>query len=217
LEYEKLLVKSDQSEETETAELLNAEAVPRGKSVLEKSKQDEHIENWQKDKAFSKWVTSEPVLGDIDLRPYFFASKEREDFFFEQIKSEQLRELVSRLMGGTMVIATANEEITKLSQDDAKTVFEHLTNRIKKSGDISKQPKGIDGVRVLVEHHKELESSLVGFIENFTAKTVGVWVCTGWDKSITTDVCKMRLRTYLSKLEKDGSLLTKKAAQTALN
>jgi hypothetical protein len=116
-----------------------------------------------------------------------------------------------------MVVATANEEITKLSQEDAKTVFGHLANRIKKAGDISKQPKGIDGVRVLVERDKELESSLVGLIENFYTKTVGAWVCNGWDKSITTDVCKMRLRTYLSKLEKDGSLLTKKAAQTALN
>jgi hypothetical protein len=216
LEYEKLLAKSNQSEKIEIAESLDAEAVPKGKSVPKKSKQDEHIESWQKEKAFSKWVESEPALGDIDLRPYFFASKEREDFFFEQIKSEQLRELVSRLMGGTMVIATANEEITKLTQDDAKTVFEHLANRIKKSGDISKQPKGIDGVRALVEHHKELEPSLVGLVESFNVKIVGVWVCNGWDKSITTDTCKTRLHTYLLKLEKEGLPLTKKAAQTAL-
>jgi hypothetical protein len=155
-------------------------------------------------------------LGDIDLRPYFFASKEREDFFFEQIKSEQLRELVLRLMGGTMVIATANEEITKLTQEDAKTVFWHLANRIKKSGDISTQPKGIDGVRVLVERHKELEPSLVGLIENFNVKTVGAWVCNGWDKSITTDACKIKLHAYLSRLEKEGSLFTKKFVQTVL-
>jgi hypothetical protein len=179
LEYEKILEKNDQPEKIETTKPLNADTVPRGKSAPEKPKQDEHIENWQKDKTFSKWVANEPVLGDIDLRPYFFASKEREGFFFEQIKSEQLRELVLRLMGSTMVIATANEEITKMTQEDAKTVFGHLANRIKKAGDISKQPKGIDGIRVLVEHHKELEPSLVGLIENFNAKTVGVWVCNG--------------------------------------
>jgi hypothetical protein len=119
-------------------------------------------------------------------------------------------------MGGTMVVATANEEIAKLTQDDAKTVFGHLANRIKKSGDISKQPKGIDGVRVLVEHHKELEPSLVSLIENFNAKAVGPWVCNGWDRSITTSPCKTRLHAYLSRLENEGSLLTKKAAQTAL-
>jgi hypothetical protein len=213
LEYEKLVAKSDQSEETETAEPLNAGAVPKGKSAPEKPNQDKHIENWQKDKIFSKWVASEPALGDIDLRPYFFASKESEDFFFEQIKSEQLRELLSRLMGSTMVVATANEEIKKLTQDDAKTVFGHLANRIKKAGDISKQPKGIDGVRVLVEYHKELEISLVGLIENFDTKTVGAWICNGWDKSITTGACKTRLHAYLSKLEKEGSPFTKKAAQ----
>jgi hypothetical protein len=216
LEYEKLLAKNGQSEEIETAESLDAGTVPKGKPVPEKPKQDEHIENWKKDKGFSKWVASEPVLGDIDLRPYFFASKESEDFFFEQIKSEQLRELVSKLMGGTMVVATANDEITKLTQEDAKTVFRHLADRIKKAGDISTQPKGIDGVRVLVEHHKELEPSLISLIENFDAKTVGAWVCNGWDKSITTGDCKARLRAYLSKLENEGSLFTKKIAQTAL-
>jgi hypothetical protein len=198
----------------ETAEPL-ADAVLKEKSTLKMPKQDKHIENWKKDKAFSKWAASEPALGDIDLRSYFFASKEREVFFFEQIKSEQLRELVSRLTGGTMVVATANEEITKLTQDGAKTVFGHLTNRIKKSSDISTQPKGIDGVRVLVERHKELEPSLVGLIENFNIKTVGPWVCTGWDKSITTDTCKTRLYAYLSRLENEGLPLTKKAAQTA--
>jgi hypothetical protein len=216
LEYEKLLAKSDQSEEMGTAELSNDEAIPRGKSAPDKLKQGERIENWQKDKAFSNWVVSEPALGDIDLRPYFFASKEREDFFYEQIKSEQLRELVSRLMGSTMVIATASEDITKLTQGDAKTVFRHISNRIKKSSDISKQPKGIDGIRALVEQHKELETSLVSLIENFNTKTVGIWICNGWDKSITTDSCRKSLRIYLSKLEKEGLSLTKKAAQTAL-
>jgi hypothetical protein len=214
LEYEKLLAKSDQSEEIETAKSLDTEALPGGKFAPEKSIQDKHIENWQKNKIFSKWVASEPILGDIDLRPYFFASKEREDFFFEQIKSEQLRELVSRLMGSTMVVATANEEITKLTQEDAKTIFGHLASRIKKADDISKQPKGIDGVRILVEHHKELENSLLDLIENFDAKIVGAWVCNGWDKSITTNAGKTRLHAYLSKLEKEGLLFTKKAAQT---
>jgi len=155
-------------------------------------------------------------LGNIDLRPYFFASKERENLFFEQIKSEKLRELVTRLMGGAMVVATANEEIKTLTQDDAKKVFDHLIIRIKKVSDISSQPNGIIGIRSLVENHKELESSLIRFIEYFNAKTVGVWICSGWSNSISTDSGKAQFCTYLSKLEKEGNALTKKAAQIAI-
>lgn len=84
---------------------------PRNGQMQETPKIDEHIEQWKKDRSFSKWVISEPTLKDVDLRTYFFACKEREDFFFEQIKSEQLRELVYVLMSGKMAIAGKNDEI----------------------------------------------------------------------------------------------------------
>lgn len=215
-EFEKLLAKSSQPVETETNELPITKAVSREKPAPEPPKPDKHIEEWQKDKDFSKWAASEPALGDIDLRPYFFASKEREDFFFEQIKSEQLRELVSKLMSTSMVIASANEEIKIISPDDAKLVFEQVAIKIKKAGSLSTQPRGIDGVRVLVEHHKELENALVDFIESFPVKMVGGWICTGWDKSITTDAYKTRLRAYITKLKTDGDRFTKAAAEAAL-
>lgn len=215
-EFERILVKSNQPVETETKEPSIAKAASKEKPVPEPPKPDKHIEEWQKDKDFSKWVASEPALGDIDLRPYFFASKEREDFFFEQIKSEQLREIVSRLMSTSMVIVSASDEIKMLSQDDAKLVFEQVAIKIKKVGNISTQPRGIDGVRVLVEHHNELENALVSFIESFPVKTVGGWICTGWDKSITTPTSKTRLRTYITKLKTDGDSFTKAAAEAAL-
>jgi hypothetical protein len=216
LEFEKLLANNDQTTKGEIDEHFDVKSAAREKAAPESAEQDKHIENWGKNKAFSTWVANEPALGDIDLRPYFFASKEREDFFFEQIKSEQLRELVSRLIGGTMVVASASEEIQNLTQDEAKMVFEQLSIKIKKVGDISKQPNGIDGIRALVEQHKEMEVALVGLIEYFNSKAVGAWICTGWDKSITSADCKTRLHAYISKLQTEGSAFTKMAAQTAL-
>lgn len=89
-------------------------STPRDKQMQETPKRIS-ILKMGKDKAFSKWVASAPMLENIDLRPYFFACKEREDFFFEQIKSEQLRELVYVLMSGKMAIASKIDEIIHLS------------------------------------------------------------------------------------------------------
>jgi len=217
-EFEKMLSNSGLNMEAETGtEAAPAVmAVSREKPTPELPKPDKHIVEWCKDKGFSKWAASEPSLGNIDLRPYFFASKEREDFFFEQIKSEQLRELVSILMSTKMVIANKNEEIRSLTKDEAQLVFDQMIIKIKKSGGISTQPNGIDGIRVLVEFHKEFENALLGFIESFPVKTVGAWICTGWDKSITTDEGKAKLRAYISKLKTGGERFTKAAAEAAL-
>ena len=213
-EFRKLLTKSEQPAEPEVPNI--AMAVSREKPMPEPPKLDKHIEDWRKDNDFSKWVASEPALGNIDLRPYFFASKEREDYFFEQIKSEKLRELVSKLMSTSMVIASANEEIKNLTQEEAKRVYDQVTIKTKKALDISKQPNGIDGIRTLVELHKELETALITFIESFPVKTVGAWICTGWDKSITTEASNIRLREYITKLKTDGQGFTKVAANAAL-
>jgi D-ribose pyranose/furanose isomerase RbsD len=217
-EFEKLLAESESSVETETESEVSpvAKDASREKNTPEPPKLDERIIKWQNNKDFSKWATSDPTIGDIDLRPYFFASKEREDFFFEQVKSEQLRELVSILMSAKMVIANATDKINKLTQDEAKLVYGQVIIKTNKIGNISAQPRGIDGLRTLVEHHQELESNLVTFIESFPANTVGAWICTGWDKAITTETGKAKLKAYITKLKANGNRLTKAAAEVAL-
>ncbi|MEG2013431.1 MAG: Qat anti-phage system ATPase QatA [Anaerovoracaceae bacterium] len=217
-EFEKLVLDSELKigVESESDGISVFKAVSREEPIPEPTKLDKHIIGWCKDKNFSKWVTSEPALGNMDLRPYFFASKEREDFFFEQIKSEQLRELVYILMSTKMVIANKNEEIQKLTKEETQLVFDQMRTKIKKSGDISTQPNGIDGIRVLVEFHKEFESALLGFIESFPVHTVGAWICTGWEKSITTVDEKAKLCAYIARLKTEGNGFTKVAAEAAL-
>lgn len=216
-EFEKILLSEPPVESTAiTGDAPVVMGASKEQPLPEVPKPDKHIVEWCKDKEFSKWAANEPTLGNIDLRPYFFASKEREDFFFEQIKSEQLRELISALMSTKMVIANKNEEIKNLTMDEAQLVLNQLIVKIKKTGSVSTQPNGMVGIRVLVEFHKELEEALLGFIESFPVNIVGAWICTGWDKCVTTDVGKTKLRAYLSKLKANGEGITKAAAEAAL-
>jgi hypothetical protein len=179
--------------------------------VVQKPEKNKDLEPWENNKDFTSWVSSEPLLGEIDLRPYFFASKEKEDFFFDQVKSDQLRILISKLMGGTMNIASANDEIKALSPADARKVFEVLSSKILKNGDIAMMPKGIEGIKALVSEHSDLEPSLIALIETFDCKRVGVWICSGWDKCITAENPKSRLSKYYESLSKEGDGLVKAA------
>lgn len=180
-------------------------------AVAPKPAKNKDLEPWENNADFTAWASSEPLLGEIDLRPYFFASKEKEDFFFDQVKSDQLRILISKLMGGTMNIASANDEIKALSPADARKVFEVLSSKILKNGDIAMMPKGIDGIKALVSHHRDLEPSLIALIETFDCKRVGVWICSGWDKCITNENAKSRLGKYYESLLKEGNGLVRAA------
>jgi len=175
-------------------------------AVVPKPEKNKDLESWENNADFTAWVSSE-----LDLRPYFFASKEKEDFFFDQVKSDQLRILISKLMGGTMNIASANNEIKALSPADARKVFDVLSSKILKTGDIAMMPKGIEGIKALVSQHRDLEPSLIALIETFDCKRVGVWICSGWDKCVTTENSKSRLGKYYKSLSEEGIGLVKVA------
>jgi len=205
LELSKEPETSDEDKEKSKKEKIKTLAVMTG------PKKNKDLESWENNTDFAAWVSSEPLLGETDLRPYFFASKEKEDFFFDQVKSDQLRHLISKLMGGTMNIASANDEIKALSPADAKKVFEVLSSKILKNGDIAMMPKGIEGIKALVTHHSDLEQPLLGLIEAFDCKKVGAWVCNGWDKCLTTENSKSRLEKYYESLSKEGNAFVKMA------
>lgn len=180
-------------------------------AVAPKTEKTKDLESWENNVNFTAWVSSAPLLGEIDLRPYFYVSKGKEDFFFDQVKSDQLRILISKLMGGTMNIASANDEIKALSREDAQKVFDVLASKILKNGDIAMMPKGIEGIRALVSQHSDLEPSLIALIETFDCKRVGAWICSGWDKCGIIPNEKSRLDKYYERLSKEGNELVKVA------
>ena len=205
---------SDTQEPANSKDEAGEELVGTGNAATpaaEETSDDKTTAEWSKKTAFKKWALNQPLLGDVDLRPYFFACKEREDFFFERIKSEQLLELISKLMGKSFNVISAAEEIKALTGDGPKKAFDILAKKIKKISDISNEPAGIVGIRSLVAIHSHLENSLVSLIESFDCATVGPWIIKGWGDSITSAEGKARLKTHFEKLAKNGSKTTKAA------
>ena len=187
------------------------EATDENEDVSGQNEPPSTMAAWEGDKGFQEWIRTEPLLGNVDLRPYFFASKGSEDLLFSQARIDRLRELVLALMGSTMTIASRNDEIKNLTEKDAEKVFDLICHKIKKIPNYTAQPSGINGLITLVSMHEELELKLVMFIESFNCAKVGVWICKGWDKAIKSREMVIRLETYKNKLRKEGSPVVKAA------
>lgn len=191
-----------------------AEVVQSDEKVISITKSSPKVAEWAKDNNITKWVMTEPKLGEKDLRPYFFACKEKQDYFFNQIKSEKLRIILDKLMSTSMNIASVKEEVKVLSPDDVKIVFDTLVSKILAQSNISNRPNGIEGIISLVSLHQNLQMNLVSLIEMFDTKTVGVWICKGWSGCITSAEATSRLSSYLDKLKRDGTTIVKLALKS---
>lgn len=187
---------------------------PPGKNTIVEVDMTVKCKEWSSNIYICNWAKSEPLLADIDLRPYYFASKEKEDYFFNQVKSEKLRLIIDGLMSSSMYIASITDKIKNLTGEEAKYVFDILSQKILGQGDGSKRPKGIDGIKVLVQLHKELQENLIGLITSFKNERVGLWICSGWDKCIIGKEEKEKLDKYYAQLSINGSAVVKITLKT---
>lgn len=175
----------------------------------------EKCKEWLANESLCNWANSDPLLGNVDLRPYYFASKEKQDYFFNQVKSEKLRFIIDGLMSSSVYyIASINDKIEGLTNEEAKYVFDIVSQKILGQGDGAKKPNGIDGIIMLVKFHKELQNDLIGLIASFKMDRVGAWICSGWDKCIVDGAEKSKLAEYYTLLSKNGSPLVKAALKT---
>lgn len=204
----------ESEESTKGMENKNTKNIKPTEKIDIKDSLSEKCKEWLTNTSLCNWAKSEPLLGGVDLRPYYFASKEKQDYFFTQVKSEILRFIIDGLMSSSMYIASINDKIKNLTNEEAKYVFDILSQKILGQGDGAKKPNGIDGIIVLVKFHKELQNELIGLISSFKMDRVGAWICSGWDKCIIDKQEKENLKQYYELLSKNGNVFVKSALKT---
>ncbi|MEW9123838.1 MAG: Qat anti-phage system ATPase QatA [Thermotaleaceae bacterium] len=205
----------ESKEPTKDIESKDTKNTKPEKKIDVKDSLSDTCKEWLANESLCSWAKSEPSLGDVDLRPYYFASKEKQDYFFNQVKSEKLRFIIDGLMSSSVYyIASINDKIESLANEEAKYVFDVVSQKILGQGDGTKKPDGIDGVITLVKFHKELQSELISLIASFKMDRVGAWVCSGWDKCIVDDTEKRKLAEYYAQLSQTGNPFVKAALKT---
>lgn len=163
------------------------------------------------------WVESEPSLAGKDLRPYFFACTQQEDFFFNT-QDDRMREIILTIRQGKFATESKREQIKALEATDAQYVFKRVTAEIfKQNLNVQKTPKIVEGLRVFVMIRREFQSALVDFLLTLNAGKLGIWATGGWDGCIPkTSTDRSKLNDFFKKIEeqtKNG--LVRSAAENA--
>ena len=157
------------------------------------------------DTQVKKWMELEPSLSGVDLRPYFFACTELEDFFFTH-QDERMRELVSIIRGGNMNVKNNKKKFEELDETEAVKLF-RIVSQDAFTRDLSttEAPKIIDGIRRYVEFRKELQIPLVNFLLTLSVNTIGAWAVGDWDACIPkTCEARPKLMQFYKKIEENN-------------
>lgn len=135
------------------------------KTMVEDKKTVEAKERWYDLNKIWKWITTEPEITDKDLRPYYYACKEKMDYFSGKTSKNDLSEIVELLFRDEMIIVGRVEDLKNLTNQESDQVFGIVAQKIMEKGQFDMKPKGIDGLIVLVQNKPELRKSLVDFID----------------------------------------------------
>ena len=144
----------------------------------------------------------EPSLAGIDLRPYYFACKETDDFFFSN-PDEMLRELVSVIRGGSMNVSNNSKKIKDLEDAEARKLF-RVVAQDAYTRDLTKPepPKVMEGIRRFVEFRTELQDALGDFLLTLQTHNIGMWALGDWD-SCLPKTCSARTK-YMQFVQEIG-------------
>ena len=182
------------------------------KTMVEDKKTVEAKERWYDLNKIWKWITTEPEITDKDLRPYYYACKEKMDYFSGKTSKNDLSEIVELLFRDEMIIVGRVEDLKNLTNQESDQVFGIVAQKIMEKGQFDMKPKGIDGLIVLVQNKPELRKSLVDFIDAIPVDKAGVWIIHGWDKTIPKDCDERKgVNQYFDKLKSSGTAIVKAA------
>lgn len=169
------------------------------------------LAEWKSSDTVRDWARVQPLLSDIDLRPYLFVTKDKKDYFGPVSVLGNLASVVEKLFGGKMMVQGYETELKLLVQPEADKVFEAARTKIMGAGAFETMPAGVDGLIVLVKAQPGLQSKLLDFLEALPSSKCGPWAVRGWQGVIKDAECVRRLTTLLtewSKLTNNPALKT---------
>jgi predicted KAP-like P-loop ATPase len=156
------------------------------------------LTEWKSSQTIKDWARVIPFLGEIDLRPYLFVTKDKKDYFGPVSVLGNLAAVVEKLFGGKMSVQAYETELKLLVQPEADKVFEAVRTKIMSSGSFVTMPSGVDGLIILVKAQPGLQGKLLDFLEGLPTSKCGPWVVHGWQEAIKDAGCITRLKDLLN-------------------
>jgi len=142
-------------------------------------------EEWAKNDWIKGWAAIDPLLKDVDLRPYVFVTRDKRGALGGLVAASHLEGLVERLMGPRMLARGAAAEVAKLTGPEPEEVFDAIRSRILQEDNFTKLPDGVQGLVVVVEAHPGLQRRLLEFLRELPVAKLGAWAVSSWGTAFT--------------------------------
>jgi hypothetical protein len=180
---------------------LREEKSPKkhSKVTAEKETENSLLEEWLSNKPVEDWVAIEPLLGNIDLRPYFFATKDHKNYFGTHTTLGHINTITEKLIGPKISVQALEGDLKRLAIAEADQVFEGLRSHIISVGKFDNPPDGIDGISVLVKVQPTLQPKLLDLLDGLPSDHLGMWAIQGWTDVITEPENEKRLKQIFQK------------------
>lgn len=136
-------------------------------------KTEVNIELWLKDDWLLRWFKIEPRLSDVDLRPYFYLSRDRISYLSsESIRiNPKVEEILKKLTSKSDSLRKDGlEHANELAPIDASHLLQILMRYVYKSEDDETREYILKTVNSFCKVRKELLSELLTFYEKFPEK-----------------------------------------------
>ena len=173
------------------------------------------LAEWLSSKSIEAWAKVKPALGDTNLRPYLFVTKDRKDYFGAASVLGHLVHVVEQLLGGKMFVQGMEADLKRLAPPEAAQVFEAVRGRIIGGDVFDVEPPGIAGLVALVKAQPPLQANLLDFLEGLPTDNLGPWVVKGWEGVIRDPDALARLdRLILAWASSGKSIMLKTTAAT---
>lgn len=136
---------------------------------------DAESQLWVSDEFTADWLRMEPFLRGVDLRPYFFFSRDNLGPLSDVIRrlTPAAQEVLTKLVHKSEAVkGNGLKEARNLNQAEVNTIFETLSGRVQKSEDLGAEESPLGILIELTRVRPELHSQLVSVLARLPEKTL---------------------------------------------
>lgn len=173
-------VSADDDDEAKPAGKIGRKSAPAKLPTL-----PSEAEEWAKNDWIKGWAAIDPLLKDVDLRPYVFVTRDKRGALGGLVAASHLEGLVGRLMGPRMLARAAAGDVAKLTGPEPEEVFDAIRSRILQEDNFTKLPDGVQGLIVVLEAHPGLQRRLLEFLRELPVAKLGAWAVSSWGTAFT--------------------------------
>jgi len=174
------IVKEQFTEDPEKRETANKSTKKPGSTKEPKQAQEEiagEFKAWLTDSVMKDWLSLVPALSDIDLRPYFYFSRDTLGALSSVVKrmSPQAQEILSQLLNDSEAYrGRALESASTISQADAAAVFDSLWERSRREEDLGDPNSAFMRMFDWVQVRDDLKPQLITALMNLPEAKIPV-------------------------------------------